>query len=95
MSTLTNIAHPSDRLAPVRPAAVIRGVSALAAALGISARTCERFLADGTLTAMGLFEYNRLGKIRRFDPRSIDVVNCRRRTGGLRTVPTIARRITA
>lgn len=74
---------------------MIRGVAALAAALGLSKRTCERLLDDETLTKAGLVELNRLGRVRRFDARSITVVNFRRRTGGLRAVPTPLQRISA
>jgi DNA-binding IclR family transcriptional regulator len=74
---------------------IIRGVQALADALGLTKRTCERLLADETLEKRGLVELNPLGKIRRFDARSIAVVNFRRRTGGLRAVPSAVRRISA
>jgi DNA-binding transcriptional ArsR family regulator len=59
-------------------------IADLALALGVSRRTVEKQLADGTLARAGLLEANRLSHKRLFDAASVDVVLWRRRTGGLR-----------
>jgi excisionase family DNA binding protein len=59
-------------------------IDQLATALGVSRRTVEKQLADGTLERAGLLEANRLSHKRLFDAASVDVVLWRRRSGGLR-----------
>lgn len=59
-------------------------VAQLAAELGCSRATLDRWLADGRLQRHGLVEVNRLGRHRYFAADSIPTVLYRRRLGGLR-----------